>query len=32
MMIADEYLPIYSLRLGENVGLLKVTLALGSPV
>lgn len=32
MIIADDYLPIYSFRLGQNVGELKLTLALGTPL
>jgi hypothetical protein len=32
MIIADNYLPIYSPKLGNNVGELKLTLALGTPL
>jgi len=32
MIISDEHLPIYSPKYGENIGFLKVTLALGSAV
>ncbi len=31
MIITDEFLPIYSPRHGQNVGTLKVSLALGTP-
>ena len=32
MIISDGYLPIYSPKLGQDVGHLKVTLAMGSPI
>lgn len=32
MIVSDGYLPIYSPKLGQDVGHLKVTLAMGSPV
>jgi len=32
MLISDGYLPIYSPRLGNNVGELQLTLALGTPI
>ena len=32
MIVSDGYLPVYSPKLGQNVGHLKVTLAMGSPV
>ena len=31
MVISDDYLPIYSPRHGQNIGTLKVLLALGTP-
>ena len=31
MVITDDYLPIYSPRHGQNVGKVKVMLALGTP-
>jgi hypothetical protein len=32
MIISDGFLPIYSPKLGQDVGHLKVTLAMGSPI
>jgi hypothetical protein len=32
MIVSDGFLPIYSPKLGQDVGHLKVTLAMGSPV
>lgn len=32
MTITDGFLPIYSPKLGQNIGHLKLTLAMGSPI
>ena len=32
MIVTDGFLPIYSPKLGQNIGHLKVTLAMGSPI
>lgn len=32
MIISDGFLPVYSPKKGQNIGHLKVTLAMGSPI